>query len=315
MQEQKQDIIKVAKSYNLNNLADKVCKADAQQLPSLLNKLKSKIREQLIKTAEAEDLPPNVAEMMENSPLPVTTLNAILQEQIGEQKAQRAKEVARLLQEAEANALESVVKVIKSSPNASITTLKTLLEVAKETASKENKVIFLTEEVAKNKLDIASRIITKAALNTPFAIMKNVWDASVAAKEATENKKAELSKRAEEYGFKDLVENLSQAGSKNIGVLNNILDSRIKVRLVDEAEKAGLHDLAVEIATSTQAVNALKSKLDEQIKAKKAANAADEQKEQSEKEITAPVKKPESKDNTTAPAPFVNPATGTEKSN
>lgn len=311
MQEQKQDIIKVAKSYNLNNLADKVCKADAQQLPSLLNKLKSKIREQLIKTAEAEDLPPNVAEMMENSPLPVTTLNAILQEQIGEQKAQRAKEVARLLQEAEANALESVVKVIKSSPNASITTLKTLLEVAKETASKENKVIFLTEEVAKNKSDIASRIITKAALNTPFAIMKNVWDASVAAKEATENKKAELSKRAEEYGFKDLVENLSQAGSKNIGVLNNILDSRIKVRLVDEAEKAGLHDLAVEIATSTQAVNALKSKLDEQIKAKKAANAADEQKEQSEKEITAPVKKPESKDNTTAPAPFVNPATGT----
>lgn len=315
MQEQKQDIIKVAKSYNLNNLADKVCKADAQQLPSLLNKLKSKIREQLIKTAEAEDLPPNVAEMMENSPLPVTTLNAILQEQIGEQKAQRAKEVARLLQEAEANALESVVKVIKSSPNASITTLKTLLEVAKETAAKENKVIFLTEEVAKNKSDIASRIITKAALNTPFAIMKNVWDASVAAKEATENKKAELSKRAEEYGFKDLVENLSQAGSKNIGVLNNILDSRIKVRLVDEAEKAGLHDLAVEIATSTQAVNALKSKLDEQIKAKKAANAADEQKEQSEKEITAPVKKPESKDNTTAPAPFVNPATGTEKSN
>ena len=311
MQEQKQDIIKVAKSYNLNNLADKVCKADAQQLPSLLNKLKSKIREQLIKTAEAEDLPPNVAEMMENSPLPVTTLSAILQEQIGEQKAQREKEVARLLQEAEANALESVVKVIKSSPNASITTLKTLLEVAKETASKENKVIFLTEEVAKNKLDIASRIITKAALNTPFAIMKNVWDASVAAKEATENKKAELSKRAEEYGFKDLVENLSQAGSKNIGVLNNILDSRIKVRLVDEAEKAGLHDLAVEIATSTQAVNALKSKLDEQIKAKKAANAADEQKEQSEKEITAPVKKPESKDNTTAPAPFVNPATGT----
>ncbi|WEG34315.1 hypothetical protein PYS61_01660 [Amygdalobacter indicium] len=311
MQEQKQDIIKVAKSYNLNNLADKVCKADAQQLPSLLNKLKSKIREQLIKTAEAEDLPPNVAEMMENSPLPVTTLNAILQEQIGEQKAQRAKEVARLLQEAEANALESVVKVIKSSPNASITTLKTLLEVAKETAAKENKVIFLTEEVAKNKSDIASRIITKAALNTPFAIMKNVWDASVAAKEATENKKAELSKRAEEYGFKDLVENLSQAGSKNIGVLNNILDSRIKVRLVDEAEKAGLHDLAVEIATSTQAVNALKSKLDEQIKAKKAANAADEQKEQSEKEITAPVKKPESKDNTTAPAPFVNPATGT----
>lgn len=311
MQEQKQDIIKVAKSYNLNNLADKVCKADAQQLPSLLNKLKSKIREQLIKTAEAEDLPPNVAEMMENSPLPVTTLSAILQEQIGEQKAQRAKEVARLLQEAEANALESVVKVIKSSPNASITTLKTLLEVAKETAAKENKVIFLTEEVAKNKLDIASRIITKAALNTPFAIMKNVWDASVAAKEATENKKAELSKRAEEYGFKDLVENLSQAGSKNIGVLNNILDSRIKVRLVDEAEKAGLHDLAVEIATSTQAVNALKSKLDEQIKAKKAANAADEQKEQSEKEITAPVKKPESKDNTTAPAPFVNPATGT----
>lgn len=311
MQEQKQDIIKVAKSYNLNNLADKICKADAQQLPSLLNKLKSKIREQLIKTAEAEDLPPNVAEMMENSPLPVTTLSAILQEQIGEQKAQRAKEVARLLQEAEANALESVVKVIKSSPNASITTLKTLLEVAKETAAKENKVIFLTEEVAKNKLDIASRIITKAALNTPFAIMKNVWDASVAAKEATENKKAELSKRAEEYGFKDLVENLSQAGSKNIGVLNNILDSRIKVRLVDEAEKAGLHDLAVEIATSTQAVNALKSKLDEQIKAKKAANAADEQKEQSEKEITAPVKKPESKDNTTAPAPFVNPATGT----
>ena len=283
MQEQKQDIIKVAKSYNLNNLADKVCKADAQQLPSLLNKLKSKIREQLIKTAEAEDLPPNVAEMMENSPLPVTTLNAILQEQIGEQKAQRAKEVARLLQEAEANALESVVKVIKSSPNASITTLKTLLEVAKETASKENKVIFLTEEVAKNKLDIASRIITKAALNTPFAIMKNVWDASVAAKEATENKKAELSKRAEEYGFKDLVENLSQAGSKNIGVLNNILDSRIKVRLVDEAEKAGLHDLAVEIATSTRAVNALKSKLDEQIKAKKTANAAEEQKEQSEK--------------------------------
>lgn len=283
MQEQKQDIIKVAKSYNLNNLADKVCKADAQQLPSLLNKLKSKIREQLIKTAEAEDLPPNVAEMMENSPLPVTTLNAILQEQIGEQKAQRAKEVARLLQEAEANALESVVKVIKSSPNASITTLKTLLEVAKETASKENKVIFLTEEVAKNKSDIASRIITKAALNTPFAIMKNVWDASVAAKEATENKKAELSKRAEEYGFKDLVENLSQAGSKNIGVLNNILDSRIKVRLVDEAEKAGLHDLAVEIATSTQAVNALKSKLDEQIKAKKTANAAEEQKEQSEK--------------------------------
>lgn len=283
MQEQKQDIIKVAKSYNLNNLADKVCKADAQQLPSLLNKLKSKIREQLIKTAEAEDLPPNVAEMMENSPLPVTTLSAILQEQIGEQKAQREKEVARLLQEAEANALESVVKVIKSSPNASITTLKTLLEVAKETASKENKVIFLTEEVAKNKLDIASRIITKAALNTPFAIMKNVWDASVAAKEATENKKAELSKRAEEYGFKDLVENLSQAGSKNIGVLNNILDSRIKVRLVDEAEKAGLHDLAVEIATSTQAVNALKSKLDEQIKAKKAANAAEEQKEQSEK--------------------------------
>ena len=283
MQEQKQDIIKVAKSYNLNNLADKVCKADAQQLPSLLNKLKSKIREQLIKTAEAEDLPPNVAEMMENSPLPVTTLNAILQEQIGEQKAQRAKEVARLLQEAEANALESVVKVIKSSPNASITTLKTLLEVAKETASKENKVIFLTEEVAKNKLDIASRIITKAALNTPFAIMKNVWDASVAAKEATENKKAELSKRAEEYGFKDLVENLSQAGSKNIGVLNNILDSRIKVKLINEAEKAGLHDLAVEIATSTQAVNALKSKLDEQIKAKKAANAAEEQKEQSEK--------------------------------
>lgn len=315
MQEQKQDIIKVAKSYNLNNLADKVCKADAQQLPSLLNKLKSKIREQLIKTAEAEDLPPNVAEMMENSPLPVTTLNAILQEQIGEQKAQRAKEVARLLQEAEANALESVVKVIKSSPNASITTLKTLLEVAKETAAKENKVIFLTEEVAKNKSDIASRIITKAALNTPFAIMKNVWDASVAAKEATENKKAELSKRAEEYGFKDLVENLSQAGSKNIGVLNNILDSRIKVRLVDEAEKAGLHDLAVEIATSTQAVNALKSKLDEQIKAKKAANAADEQKEQSEKEITAPVKKPESKDNTPAPAPVVNPATDTEKSN
>lgn len=311
MQEQKQDIIKVAKSYNLNNLADKVCKADAQQLPSLLNKLKSKIREQLIKTAEAEDLPPNVAEMMENSPLPVTTLNAILQEQIGEQKAQRAKEVARLLQEAEANALESVVKVIKSSPNASITTLKTLLEVAKETAAKENKVIFLTEEVAKNKSDIASRIITKAALNTPFAIMKNVWDASVAAKEATENKKAELSKRAEEYGFKDLVENLSQAGSKNIGVLNNILDSRIKVKLINEAEKAGLHDLAVEIATSTQAVNALKSKLDEQIKAKKAANAADEQKEQSEKEITAPVKKPESKDNTTAPAPFVNPATGT----
>lgn len=283
MQEQKQDIIKVAKSYNLNNLADKVCKADAQQLPSLLNKLKSKIREQLIKTAEAEDLPPNVAEMMENSPLPVTTLSAILQEQIGEQKAQREKEVARLLQEAEANALESVVKVIKSSPNASITTLKTLLEVAKETASKENKVIFLTEEVAKNKLDIASRIITKAALNTPFAIMKNVWDASVAAKEATENKKAELSKRAEEYGFKDLVENLSQAGSKNIGVLNNILDSRIKVRLVDEAEKAGLHDLAVEIATSTRAVNALKSKLDEQIKAKKTANAAEEQKEQSEK--------------------------------
>lgn len=315
MQEQKQDIIKVAKSYNLNNLADKVCKADAQQLPSLLNKLKSKIREQLIKTAEAEDLPPNVAEMMENSPLPVTTLNAILQEQIGEQKAQRAKEVARLLQEAEANALESVVKVIKSSPNASITTLKTLLEVAKETAAKENKVIFLTEEVAKNKSDIASRIITKAALNTPFAIMKNVWDASVAAKEATENKKAELSKRAEEYGFKDLVENLSQAGSKNIGVLNNILDSRIKVRLVDEAEKAGLHDLAVEIATSTQAVNALKSKLDEQIKAKKAANAADEQKEQSEKEITAPVKKPELKDNTPTPAPVVNPATGTEKSN
>lgn len=283
MQEQKQDIIKVAKSYNLNNLADKVCKADAQQLPSLLNKLKSKIREQLIKTAEAEDLPPNVAEMMENSPLPVTTLNAILQEQIGEQKAQRAKEVARLLQEAEANALESVVKVIKSSPNASITTLKTLLEVAKETASKENKVIFLTEEVAKNKLDIASRIITKAALNTPFAIMKNVWDASVAAKEATENKKAELSKRAEEYGFKDLVENLSQAGSKNIGVLNNILDSRIKVKLINEAEKAGLHDLAVEIATSTRAVNALKSKLDEQIKAKKTANAAEEQKEQSEK--------------------------------
>lgn len=311
MQEQKQDIIKVAKSYNLNNLADKVCKADAQQLPSLLNKLKSKIREQLIKTAEAEDLPPNVAEMMENSPLPVTTLNAILQEQIGEQKAQRAKEVARLLQEAEANALESVVKVIKSSPNASITTLKTLLEVAKETASKENKVIFLTEEVAKNKSDIASRIITKAALNTPFAIMKNVWDASVAAKEATENKKAELSKRAEEYGFKDLVENLSQAGSKNIGVLNNILDSRIKVKLINEAEKAGLHDLAVEIATSTRAVNALKSKLDEQIKAKKTANAAEEQKEQSEKEITAPVKKPESKDNTTAPAPFVNPATGT----
>ena len=311
MQEQKQDIIKVAKSYNLNNLADKVCKADAQQLPSLLNKLKSKIREQLIKTAEAEDLPPNVAEMMENSPLPVTTLSAILQEQIGEQKAQREKEVARLLQEAEANALESVVKVIKSSPNASITTLKTLLEVAKETASKENKVIFLTEEVAKNKLDIASRIITKAALNTPFAIMKNVWDASVAAKEATENKKAELSKRAEEYGFKDLVENLSQAGSKNIGVLNNILDSRIKVKLINEAEKAGLHDLAVEIATSTRAVNALKSKLDEQIKAKKTANAADEQKEQSEKEITAPVKKPESKDNTTAPAPFVNPATGT----
>lgn len=283
MQEQKQDIIKVAKSYNLNNLADKVCKADAQQLPSLLNKLKSKIREQLIKTAEAEDLPPNVAEMMENSPLPVTTLNAILQEQIGEQKAQREKEVARLLQEAEANALESVVKVIKSSPNASITTLKTLLEVAKETASKENKVIFLTEEVAKNKLDIASRIITKAALNTPFAIMKNVWDASVAAKEATENKKAELSKRAEEYGFKDLVENLSQAGSKNIGVLNNILDSRIKVKLINEAEKAGLHDLAVEIATSTRAVNALKSKLDEQIKAKKTANAAEEQKEQSEK--------------------------------
>lgn len=283
MQEQKQDIIKVAKSYNLNNLADKVCKADAQQLPSLLNKLKSKIREQLIKTAEAEDLPPNVAEMMENSPLPVTTLSAILQEQIGEQKAQREKEVARLLQEAEANALESVVKVIKSSPNASITTLKTLLEVAKETASKENKVIFLTEEVAKNKLDIASRIITKAALNTPFAIMKNVWDASVAAKEATENKKAELSKRAEEYGFKDLVENLSQAGSKNIGVLNNILDSRIKVKLINEAEKAGLHDLAVEIATSTQAVNALKSKLDEQIKAKKTANAAEEQKEQSEK--------------------------------
>lgn len=283
MQEQKQDIIKVAKSYNLNNLADKVCKADAQQLPSLLNKLKSKIREQLIKTAEAEDLPPNVAEMMENSPLPVTTLSAILQEQIGEQKAQRAKEVARLLQEAEANALESVVKVIKSSPNASITTLKTLLEVAKETASKENKVIFLTEEVAKNKLDIASRIITKAALNTPFAIMKNVWDASVAAKEATENKKAELSKRAEEYGFKDLVENLSQAGSKNIGVLNNILDSRIKVKLINEAEKAGLHDLAVEIATSTRAVNALKSKLDEQIKAKKTANAAEEQKEQSEK--------------------------------
>ncbi len=283
MQEQKQDIIKVAKSYNLNNLADKVCKADAQQLPSLLNKLKSKIREQLIKTAEAEDLPPNVAEMMENSPLPVTTLNAILQEQIGEQKAQRAKEVARLLQEAEANALESVVKVIKSSPNASITTLKTLLEVAKETASKENKVIFLTEEVAKNKSDIASRIITKAALNTPFAIMKNVWDASVAAKEATENKKAELSKRAEEYGFKDLVENLSQAGSKNIGVLNNILDSRIKVKLINEAEKAGLHDLAVEIATSTRAVNALKSKLDEQIKAKKTANAAEEQKEQSEK--------------------------------
>ncbi len=283
MQEQNQDIIKVAKSYNLNNLADKVCKADAQQLPSLLNKLKSKIREQLIKTAEAEDLPPNVAEMMENSPLPVTTLSAILQEQIGEQKAQREKEVARLLQEAEANALESVVKVIKSSPNASITTLKTLLEVAKETASKENKVIFLTEEVAKNKLDIASRIITKAALNTPFAIMKNVWDASVAAKEATENKKAELSKRAEEYGFKDLVENLSQAGSKNIGVLNNILDSRIKVKLINEAEKAGLHDLAVEIATSTQAVNALKSKLDEQIKAKKTANAAEEQKEQSEK--------------------------------
>lgn len=283
MQEQKQDIIKVAKSYNLNNLADKVCKADAQQLPSLLNKLKSKIREQLIKTAEAEDLPPNVAEMMENSPLPVTTLNAILQEQIGEQKAQRAKEVARLLQEAEANALESVVKVIKSSPNASITTLKTLLEVAKETASKENKVIFLTEEVAKNKSDIASRIITKAALNTPFAIMKNVWDASVAAKEATENKKAELSKRAEEYGFKDLVENLSQAGSKNIGVLNNILDSRIKVKLINEAEKAGLHDLAVEIATSTRAVNALKSKLDEQIKAKKTANATEEQKEQSEK--------------------------------
>jgi|GEM_PF-6278146 hypothetical protein len=283
MQEQKQDIIKVAKSYNLNNLADKVCKADAQQLPSLLNKLKSKIREQLIKTAEAEDLPPNVAEMMENSPLPVTTLSAILQEQIGEQKAQREKEVARLLQEAEANALESVVKVIKSSPNASITTLKTLLEVAKETASKENKVIFLTEEVAKNKLDIASRIITKAALNTPFAIMKNVWDASVAAKEATENKKAELSKRAEEYGFKDLVENLSQAGSKNIGVLNNILDSRIKVKLINEAEKAGLHDLAVEIATSTRAVNALKSKLDEQIKAKKTANAAEEQKEQSEK--------------------------------
>ena len=283
MQEQKQDIIKVAKSYNLNNLADKVCKADAQQLPSLLNKLKSKIREQLIKTAEAEDLPPNVAEMMENSPLPVTTLNAILQEQIGEQKAQRAKEVARLLQEAEANALESVVKVIKSSPNASITTLKTLLEVAKETAAKENKVIFLTEEVAKNKSDIASRIITKAALNTPFAIMKNVWDASVAAKEATENKKAELSKRAEEYGFKDLVENLSQAGSKNIGVLNNILDSRIKVKLINEAEKAGLHDLAVEIATSTRAVNALKSKLDEQIKAKKTANAAEEQKEQSEK--------------------------------
>lgn len=298
MQEQKQDIIKVAKSYNLNNLADKVCKADAQQLPSLLNKLKSKIREQLIKTAEAEDLPPNVAEMMENSPLPVTTLSAILQEQIGEQKAQREKEVARLLQEAEANALESVVKVIKSSPNASITTLKTLLEVAKETASKENKVIFLTEEVAKNKLDIASRIITKAALNTPFAIMKNVWDASVAAKEATENKKAELSKRAEEYGFKDLVENLSQAGSKNIGVLNNILDSRIKVKLINEAEKAGLHDLAVEIATSTQAVNALKSKLDEQIKAKKAANAAEEQ-----------------KDNTSAPAPVVNPTTGTEKSN
>lgn len=315
MQEQKQDIIKVAKSYNLNNLADKVCKADAQQLPSLLNKLKSKIREQLIKTAEAEDLPPNVAEMMENSPLPVTTLSAILQEQIGEQKAQREKEVARLLQEAEANALESVVKVIKSSPNASITTLKTLLEVAKETASKENKVIFLTEEVAKNKLDIASRIITKAALNTPFAIMKNVWDASVAAKEATENKKAELSKRAEEYGFKDLVENLSQAGSKNIGVLNNILDSRIKVKLINEAEKAGLHDLAVEIATSTQAVNALKSKLDEQIKAKKTANAAEEQKEQSEKEITAPVKKPELKDNTPAPAPVVNPATGTEKSN
>ncbi len=283
MQEQKQDIIKVAKSYNLNNLADKVCKADAQQLPILLNKLKSKIREQLIKTAEAEDLPPNVAEMMENSPLPVTTLSAILQEQIGEQKAQREKEVARLLQEAEANALESVVKVIKSSPNASITTLKTLLEVAKETASKENKVIFLTEEVAKNKLDIASRIITKAALNTPFAIMKNVWDASVAAKEATENKKAELSKRAEEYGFKDLVENLSQAGSKNIGVLNNILDSRIKVKLINEAEKAGLHDLAVEIATSTRAVNALKSKLDEQIKAKKTANAAEEQKEQSEK--------------------------------
>ena len=283
MQEQNQDIIKVAKSYNLNNLADKVCKADAQQLPSLLNKLKSKIREQLIKTAEAEDLPPNVAEMMENSPLPVTTLSAILQEQIGEQKAQREKEVARLLQEAEANALESVVKVIKSSPNASITTLKTLLEVAKETASKENKVIFLTEEVAKNKLDIASRIITKAALNTPFAIMKNVWDASVAAKEATENKKAELSKRAEEYGFKDLVENLSQAGSKNIGVLNNILDSRIKVKLINEAEKAGLHDLAVEIATSTRAVNALKSKLDEQIKAKKTANAAEEQKEQSEK--------------------------------
>ncbi len=315
MQEQNQDIIKVAKSYNLNNLADKVCKADAQQLPSLLNKLKSKIREQLIKTAEAEDLPPNVAEMMENSPLPVTTLSAILQEQIGEQKAQREKEVARLLQEAEANALESVVKVIKSSPNASITTLKTLLEVAKETASKENKVIFLTEEVAKNKLDIASRIITKAALNTPFAIMKNVWDASVAAKEATENKKAELSKRAEEYGFKDLVENLSQAGSKNIGVLNNILDSRIKVKLINEAEKAGLHDLAVEIATSTQAVNALKSKLDEQIKAKKTANAAEEQKEQSEKEITAPVKKPELKDNTPAPAPVVNPATGTEKSN
>ena len=273
-EEQRKELINEAKEFGINgDFVEQINKAEAKNLPVLRTILNTKIREKLVAEAQDAGLIDVAQKISMAIDKPVTELKKMLDD------ALKLKQAQQLAKEAKDNGLSYTAKIIRNSKHSSPEALKNLLDEAKKEHQAQREPLAKEAEAA--GLNYTAKIIRNSKTSSLEAL-RNLLDqakknkAQQDAQQATEEQRKEVINEAKEFGINgDFVEQINKAEAKNLPVLRTILNTKIREKLVAEAQDAGLIDVAQKISMAIdKPVTELKKMLDDALKLKQAQQLA-----------------------------------------
>ena len=273
-EEQRKELINEAKEFGINDdFVEQIGKAEAKSLPAWHAILKTKIQEKLVDEAQKAGLNDVAQKIAMATDQPVTKLKKMLDD------ALKLKQVQQLAKEAKDNGLSYTAKIIRNSKHSSPEALKNLLDEAKKEHQAQREPLAKEAEAA--GLNYTAKIIRNSKTSSLEAL-RNLLDqakknkAQQDAQQATEEQRKEVINEAKEFGINgDFVEQINKAEAKNLPVLRTILNTKIREKLVTEAQDAGLIDVAQKISMAIdKPVTELKKMLDDALKLKQAQQLA-----------------------------------------